>query len=325
MQSVWKGWPIAGAAIFCWLALVAAWWLTTESGQGSGLFALMAALVPSTLIGLLAYVIQRLAVTREQLDNLALAASSQPRNAGNLTRPEIDAMFQKLTARQQVSDRALLSLLEGRAADRTVLAEVAENSARAASVRTRPAAARPTPIIKSEAGQSSLPLNEPHPEREDETPSWADLVRALNFPQDQDDDAGFRAMHRAMKDRQVAQVLRAAEDVLNLLSQDGIYMDDLNPTAVDPALWRRFAGGERGTVMSGLAAIDDQTALSLTRGRMRSDDVMRDAALHFIRHFDLLLKSLCARMEDDADIARLADTRTGRAFMLLATVAGALE
>ncbi|WP_185803648.1 hypothetical protein [Pontivivens nitratireducens] len=323
MQSVWKGWPIAGAAIFCWLALIAAWWITTESGQGSGLFAFMAAIVPSLLIGMLAYVIERLGETRAQVSDLAQTVSSQPRGTANLSRSEIDAMFQKLTARQQVSDRALLSLLEGRAADRTVLAEVAENSARAASVRPVP---RPKPMVapKREIGQSSLPLNE-EAAPSDEPPAWADLVRALNFPQDQDDTAGFRAMHRANRDRQVAQVLRAAEDVLNLLSQDGIYMDDLDPIAIDPALWRRFAEGERGDVTSGLAAIDDQTALSLTRGRMRSDDVMRDAALHFIRHFDLLLKSLCARMDDDTQIARLADTRTGRAFMLLATVTGALE
>ncbi|SOH94075.1 hypothetical protein SAMN06273572_103102 [Monaibacterium marinum] len=325
MQSVWKGWIIAGVAAFAWCALVAAWWASTTAEQGAGLFALLAAIVPTGLIAVLAVVFKRLAATRSQLDDIAQRINAQPTGTtAALTRPEIDVMFQKLSARQQVSDRALLALLEGRAADRTVLAEVAENTARAATVRPR-AVPRVTPIAKREAGQPSLPLNEPDTAVESDPPPWADLVRALNFPLDQDDAAGFRAMHRAMRDRQVAQVLRAAEDVLNLMSQDGIYMDDLKPVASDPSLWRQFAEGTRGAEMSGLAAINDQTALSLTRGRMRSDDVMRDAVLHFIRHFDILLKSICARVDDDDEVARLADTRTGRAFMLLATVAGALD
>ena len=327
MGGLWKGWLLAGAAIVAWLGLVLVWWLTAEPSAGTGMFALLAALVPCLLIVLLAQAFRRLDASQLEVRNLAALVGSQGATASaRLTRPEIDAMFQKLNARQQVTDRALLALLEGRAADRTVLAEVAQNAARAANAKPRQTARAPRPLAAGgEAGQPSLPLATPAPQADAAPPSWADIVRALNFPEDQDDAAGFRAMHRAMADRQVAQVLRASEDVLNLLSQDGIYMDDLDPKPVDPVLWRRFAEGERGAEVSGLSAIEDPSALSLTRGRMRSDDVMRDAALHFIRHFDVLLKALCARVEEDEELARLGDTRTGRAFMLLATVTGALD
>lgn len=324
MQDVWKGWLAAAAAIACWVTLVATWWLLSDGDGRSGLFALMAALMPTVLILLLAQVLQQLGSARAQVARLTEERPAPAPQGNGLPRAEIDRMFNRLTERQQVSDRALLALLEGRAADRTVLAEVAQNSARAASIRPTPPP-RVVAQVRREPGQPSLPLGGAEPDQAEEAPAWADLIRALNFPQDQDDAAGFRAMHRVMRDRQIAQVLRAAEDVLNLLSQDGIYMDDLDPVAADPALWRKFAQGERGVDMAGLAAIDDPTALSLTRGRMRSDDVMRDAALHFIRHFDIFLKGLCERMDDDTEIARLSATRTGRAFMLLATVAGALE
>ena len=44
----------------------------------------------------------------------------------------------------------------------------------------------------------------------------------------------------------MARLIRSAQDVLTLLSQEGIYMDDLRPEMTHPDHWRRFATGERG-------------------------------------------------------------------------------
>jgi hypothetical protein len=49
--------------------------------------------------------------------------------------------------------------------------------------------------------------------------------------------------------------------------------------------------------------------------------VFRDVAHHFLRHFDRMLEEF-ERNATDEDIARLVETRSARAFMLLGRVAG---
>ena len=161
---------------------------------------------------------------------------------------------------------------------------------------------------------------------EDTTPpiSRPDLVRALNFPDTETDQVGFAALRRALKDRTAKQLIQASQDVLTLISQDGIYMDDLEPDRAKPEIWRRFASGERGKAVSALGGVRDQSSLTLTATRMREDMIFRDTAHHFLRKYDQMLISF----EDgasDADIAALAETRTSRAFMLLGRVSGAFD
>ena len=73
-------------------------------------------------------------------------------------------------------------------------------------------------------------------------------------------------------------LIRASQDVLTLLSQDGIYMDDLRPDRARPEVWRRFAQGERGRAIAALGGIHDRSSLVLAAGRMKKDPVFRDAA-----------------------------------------------
>ncbi len=150
---------------------------------------------------------------------------------------------------------------------------------------------------------------------------WDELLHALNFPTDEKDKDGFRALRIAMGNPATSQCLRAAEDIMNLMSQDGIYTDDLSPEIAPAALWRRFADGTRGEEVAAVGGIHDPTAVSKVRARMRSDPIFRDAALHFQRQFDITLREFCAH-GTDAQIERLANTRTGRTFMLLGRVSG---
>lgn len=151
-----------------------------------------------------------------------------------------------------------------------------------------------------------------------------DFIRALNFPETAQDEKGFASLRRALKDRKTAQLVQAAQDILTLLSQDGIYMDDMRPDLARPEIWRRFAKGERGKAMGALGAIRDRSSLALTSGRMKQDVIFRDAAHHFLRLFD---KGL-SQFEDkatDAELSALSETRTARAFMLLGRVAGTFD
>lgn len=154
--------------------------------------------------------------------------------------------------------------------------------------------------------------------------SIADFIRALNFPETADDRDGFAALRRALQDRNVARLIQAAQDVLTLLSQEGIYMDDLNPDRARAEIWRKFAQGERGRAIAPLGGVRDRSSLALTAGRMRQDPIFRDAMHHFLRQFDKTFVEFETNASDQ-DIAALSDTRTARAFMLLGRVTGTFD
>ncbi|MDP5217484.1 hypothetical protein Q5Y75_09670 [Ruegeria sp. 2205SS24-7] len=182
-------------------------------------------------------------------------------------------------------------------------------------------AAEPAPAEPDE--QATLALgNAP----EDMAPPMprGDFIHALNFPESADDTAGFSALRRALKNRQSAQLIQAAQDVLTLLSQEGIYMDDLRPDMARPEIWRQFAQGARGRAVASLGGVRDRSSLALTSGRMKQDPIFRDAAHHFLRRFDQMFTEF-EPDASDAEISALSETRTARAFMLLGRVAGTFD
>ena len=154
--------------------------------------------------------------------------------------------------------------------------------------------------------------------------SHEDFIRALNFPETAEDTEGFSALRKALKDRNASQLVQASQDVQTLLSQDGIYMDDLRPDRARPEIWRQFAQGARGRPIAALGGIRDRSSLALTSARMKQDPIFRDAAHHFLRRFDRAFAAFEAEASD-ADISALTDTRTVRAFMLLGRVAGTFD
>ena len=180
----------------------------------------------------------------------------------------------------------------------------------------------PRPRRRPRPGEPLLPLlaTEEAPAR----PDWQDLVRALDFPRDADDRAGFRALKVALRHHGLAQMLQAAEDVLNLLSQEGVFVDELPMAPVDTGAWRRFMAGKRGPEVVGVGGISDARALEAARGLMRSDSIFRDSALFFQRRFDGVLSEFCSGATD-GQMEELAGTRSGRAFMLMVRLSGSLD
>lgn len=151
-----------------------------------------------------------------------------------------------------------------------------------------------------------------------------DFIRAVHFPESETDKDGFRALRLALRDPNTSGLVRSAQDVLTLLSEDGIYMDDLIPDRSRPEIWRKFAEGERGRTVASLGGVRDRSSLALAAGRMRQDPVFRDAAHHFLRRFDQTFAAF-EKTANDSEIAALAETRTARAFMLLGRVAGTFD
>jgi len=191
-------------------------------------------------------------------------------------------------------------------------------------ISIRPHAPVPVPAAVPRAEeQASLALGTPSDAL---TPPLAtdDFISALQFPESPEDKEGFRALRRALQDRQAAQLIQAAQDVLTLLSQDGIYMDDLRPDRARPEIWRKFAQGERGRAIASLGGIRDRSSLALSAARMRNDTIFRDATHHFLRKFDHTFAAF-EQTASDAEIAALTDTRTARAFMLLGRATGTFD
>jgi hypothetical protein len=242
----------------------------------------------------------------------------------------VDAMRQTYLADRQAQMTAgAASGLSGSASVERRLAEIAQSAKQtettlATFTSSRPAspALPPRPPVSTEE-QPALALGTPADELGPPLPR-ADLIRALNFPDNEADTEGFGALRRALKDRTARQLIQASQDVLTLLSQDGIYMDDLRPDRARAEIWRRFAKGERGRAIASLGGIRDRSSLALAAGRMREDTIFRDAAHHFLRLFDRTLSGFEIEATD-ADLAALSETRTARAFMLLGRVTGTFD
>lgn len=222
-------------------------------------------------------------------------------------------------------------VLAGQARVEVMLQRLAARQAEPAKVEPAPEPAKVEPAPRpaapeaaSEPAAPPAPEAEPAPPPDAAGPDWATLVRALDFPRDAEDAQGFEALRAVLRHPGLAQMLQAAEDVLNLLSQEAVYVDELPMDPVDPAAWRRFVAGTRGAEVAAVGGIHDQRALELTRGLMQSDTIFRDTALFFQRRFDAVLGEFAADA-DDTGLTELAGTRSGRAFMLLVRLSGSLD
>lgn len=281
-------------------------------GQGSlrFLMTMLAVFMPVAMIWVAATAARASRVMREESQRLQAAIDAirhayiAQQQGGNLrSEPSVSRKLDEIAAATRKTETALATFSTRR-----------EDSPRAATVAVAPPVAedQPTLALGTQSADMALPLDHD------------DLIRALNFPETAEDEAGFAALRRAMKDRNAAQLIQAAQDILTLLSQDGIYMDDLSPDRARPEVWRSFGQGARGRPVAALGGIRDRSSLALTAGRMKQDPIFRDAAHHFLRRFDKLFADF-ETVASDGEISAMADTRTARAFMLLGRVAGTFD
>ncbi|MEY4981766.1 MAG: hypothetical protein RIR62_32 [Pseudomonadota bacterium] len=308
---------VAGLLAVVWVVAVLAYVILSPATDGGGLLGLVMTLLvvflPLALIWASVTTLRSVRELRAEAARLQAAVDAM-RNAylvGQQTAAAIKpAVEQKLDEIAAATKEAAATFQSRR--DTALSVPSADRKAALAAPRPLPADEQPALALGTPADEMRAPL------------SVADFVQALNFPDGPDDRAGFRALRLALEDRNTAKLIRAAQDVLTLLSQEGIYMDDLPPERPRPELWRRFAAGERGGAIAGLGGVRDRSSLALTAGRMREDPIFRDAAHHFLRTFDKVVQDF-ERNATDAELAELSDTRTARAFMLFGRVAGIFD
>lgn len=285
---------------------------TTSTGY---IMSMLAIFLPIALIWIGATVAKTAKVMREEatrlqaaIDAMRNAYINQAQNGGIHVKPVVEKKLDEIAARQKQTESAIATFATSR-------------EARLPATPNTPALAKPG--VEAGDSQPSLALGTAPPATTSPL-SVDDFIGALNFPENEDDAEGFRQLRKALGDPISSLLVRSSQDVLPLLSQDGIYMDDLRPDRARPELWRQFADGERGRTIAALGGIHDRSSLALSSGRMRSDPVFRDAVHHFLRQFDKTFAKF-SEFATDADIIRLADTRTSRAFMLLARVTGTFD
>ncbi len=300
-----------------WLVVVALFFLLAGRGEGGALSVLPAIMIVIAVvapIALVASAVVGLSMVEQAGEIRELRRALAARERSSEPRPAPDAAVKRLSQQLgEVTDR--LAELE------TWLAARAETIERADQLLAGPPVA---PAAKSgdDAAQEGAELGLDAPPGTGAAPLAPDmLVRALQFPADAQDQEGFDALRAALSDRRAAQIVIAAQDVLTLLSQDGLYMDDLQAERAPVALWRRFAQGERGAEFAVLGGIDDEEALDRCAARMREDTIFRDAVHHFLRLFDHRLTEIEPEATDP-QIAAWTETRSARAFMLLGRAAG---
>jgi hypothetical protein len=307
------------AILFLFFALDLGETLSETGSTGLGLIMiLLAVFLPIALIWVAASVARTARVMRDEADRLqgAIAAMRQTvveqnRAASMGVRPEVEKKIDEIAQVAKHTETALVSFASRRGME-------LQGSDRKAAL---PAQQRPS--SPQTEGQTTLALGVPSEDMR-EPISVSEFIRAANFPETTEDKEGFRALRLALEDRNVGPMIRSAQDILTLLSEDGIYMDDLRPDRAKPEVWRRFAEGERGRAVSALGGIRDRSCLALTAARMKSDPIFRDTAHHFLRHFDKTFSAF-TEQATDAEIAKLAETRSARAFMLLGRVTRTFE
>ncbi len=311
---------VAGVLSVLWLALVGGFLLFSDTSGGGGalgsIMVLVAIFAPLALIWIAAITLRmsqevRLETRRlqETIDAMRHAYINQAQSG--LSRGTVEKRLDELAAAAKQTESVLATFTSRRDA-----------------IAVQPSADRKAALIAPRAPdpaeeQPGLALGTPT-DASVEPISVGDFIKAMNFPDNVNDKTGFLALRRALEDRTTSRLVRAAQDALTLLSQDGIYMDDLRPDRAKPEIWRRFAQGERGRQIAGLGGVRDRSSLALTSGRMRQDTIFRDTAHHFLRQFDKTLQEF-ERNASDQEIVALSETRTARAFMLLGRVTGIFD
>ena len=320
--AIGTGEMIAGVVSLVWLALVGGFFLFAGTGDGgssplNAIMVLVAIFLPIALIWIAAVTLRTARTMRGEAQRLQAAIDAMrhayvSQSQGGFGKTSVEKRLEEIAAATRQTESVIATFTSRR--DSEVVQASADRKA---------ALVVPKPDTVAGEDQPALALGTPS-ESQGNPVSISDFIRALNFPDSENDREGFRALRRALDDHGLAKLIRAAQDALTLLSQDGIYMDDLRPDRSRPELWRRFAQGERGKTIAALGGVRDRSSLALTAGRMRQDTIFRDTVHHFLRLFDKTFAEF-EKNASDQEIASLADTRTARAFMLLGRVTGIFD
>ena len=145
------------------------------------------------------------------------------------------------------------------------------------------------------------------------------IIRALNFPESDDDTAGFDALNDAVKEPAIGKLLEDAQKVLEALAEEGIYMETVTPEYARTELWRMHASGAVRQEISTLGSIDDKSLIRHVTEWTKSDGPLLSLSQAMVDQFHIVLHEF-ARIAEDDELYDLINTRTAKAYILLGSV-----
>jgi hypothetical protein len=177
------------------------------------------------------------------------------------------------------------------------------------------------------------PSASPHARREPPPPTapvttiqasldWEKLVRAANFPDSEDDQATLDALYAVLGDGDAASLLQAAEDTLSSLADIGLYMEDLKPDHAPVDVWRKFIVHHDRRIGEELSGVQNHDAIADVSGALGNDPKFSKISGQFLERYEILVERMFHEAPDPALAVELADTRSGRAYLLIGQAAG---
>lgn len=151
---------------------------------------------------------------------------------------------------------------------------------------------------------------------------WTKFTRAANFPESEDDIETLDALYDVLTDPEAASLLQCAEDTLASLADIDLYMEDFGPKLMPASVWKSHLDGSGGDALEGIDAPVEQSRI---RAKLGSDKGFETLAAKFMDRYEDMGRRLLAESEDEALIVDLSNTRTGRAYLMIAGPAGRLS
>ena len=276
----------------------------------------LAIFMPVAIIWVAAAATRSARIMREESARLQAAIDAmrhtylQQQQSGGVKPSQVERKLDEIAHAQKQTESAIATFTSIRPGEAP---QVSTGSAIASDVSTVDA-----------GDQVALPLGTPAEALSQPLP-MGDFIRAMHFPENAEDAEGFRALRRALQDRQVAGLVQAAQGRADP-DEPGrhLYGRSAPGHGAPRGLAQVCRRGSAGRAIAPLGGVRDRSSLALTAGRMRKDPIFRDAAHHFLRKFDQVFSAF-EKGASDQDIAAMAETRTARAFMLLGRVTGTFD
>ena len=152
---------------------------------------------------------------------------------------------------------------------------------------------------------------------------WEKFVRASNFPESEDDSATLDALYDVLTDPEIASLLQSAEDTLASLADMDLYMEDFAPQLPSAVEWKSYLNAPRPSEgetspalpMPGISAPREQQRIAAKRD---GDKGFERLSEKFLDRYEHVLRRMLREETDERHLVDLADTRSGRAWLLLA-------
>jgi len=149
---------------------------------------------------------------------------------------------------------------------------------------------------------------------------WEKFVKAANFPENERDTATLDALYDVLTDPEAAALLQSSEDTLATLADIDLYMEDFIPEMSSVSAWRGHLDG----IASNVIPIQSPVEQSRISAKIAADDKFRKLSERFVERYHVVAKRLFAEGADGKLAVELSDTRTGRAYLLVADALGRL-